>query len=334
MRLGAFVLSLFAALVLTGCEEQAPQDYINHPIGETAKNADKLWDVVFIIAVVIFVIVEGLLVFAVLKFRRRPDREAAQFHGNTKLEIILTLVPALLLAGLAVPMVSTLFANAEEHPDALQIRVVGKQFWWFYEYMDSGVVTANELHVPTGTPVTLFVEGDPNDVIHSYWAPRLFGKQDVVPGRTNVINMEAPRPGTYWGQCTEYCGLSHANMRLRVIAQAPEDFEQWLDDQGEDAQSPSSGDAAEGEQLFLENACAGCHTIGGTDAAGTVGPDLTHLASRKTFAGALFPMNEQNLIKWVTDAPGVKPGVKMPSFKGQLSADEIESIVAYLLTLE
>jgi cytochrome c oxidase subunit II len=333
-RAGALALLVFVALALVGCAEQAPQDYLNHPIGETAKDADRLWDIVFAIAVVMFVVVEGVLVLAVLKFRRKPGREAAQFHGNTKLEIALTLIPALLLAGLAVPMVSTLFAAAEEQPNALEITVVGKQFWWQYEYMESGVMTANELHIPTGTPVKLIIEGDPNDVIHSYWAPRLFGKQDVVPGRTNIINMEAPRPGTYLGQCTEYCGLSHANMRLRVIAQSPEDFEQWLSDQGQDADEAGSGAAGEGETLFLEGACAGCHTVGGTDAEGAVGPNLTHLASRTTFAGAMFPLTEQNLIKWVTDAPGMKPGVKMPSFKGELSSEEIESIVAYLMTLE
>jgi cytochrome c oxidase subunit 2 len=197
VRFAALGLLVLVALVMTGCAGEAPQDFLNHPIGDTAKSADRLWDIVFAIAVVIFVLVEGALVVAVLKFRRRPGREAAQFHGNTRLEIMLTLIPALLLAGLAVPMVSTLFATAEEQPGALEIRVVGKQFWWEYEYMDSGVITANELHVPTGTPIRLVIEGDPNDVIHSYWAPRLFGKQDVVPGRTNFINMEAPTPGTY-----------------------------------------------------------------------------------------------------------------------------------------
>jgi cytochrome c oxidase subunit II len=333
-RFAALGLLLVVALVMTGCEGRAPQDFLNHPVGEPAKDADRLWDIVFAIAVVIFVLVEAVLVFAVVKFRRRPGREAAQFHGNTRLEIVLTLIPALLLAGLAVPMVSTLFAAAEEQPGALQIRVVGKQFWWEYEYMDSGVITANELHIPTGTPIRLVIEGDPNDVIHSYWAPRLFGKQDVVPGRTNFINMEAPTPGTYWGQCTEYCGLSHANMRLRVIAQDPDEFEDWLALQEEPAAEPTSGAAAEGQKLFLENACAGCHAIEGTDAAARVGPDLTHLAGRSTFAGAMFETNEQNLVKWVTDAPGVKPGVKMPSFRGQLTSEEVESIVAYLLTLE
>lgn len=334
LRFAALGLLSLVAVALTGCESPAPQDYLNHPIGETARDADRLWDTVFAIAVVIFVLVEGVLIFAVVKFRRRPGREAAQFHGNTKIEIVLTLIPALLLAGLAVPMVGTLFAAAEEQEGALEVKVVGKQFWWEYEYMEAGVLTANELHIPTGTPIRLVIEGDPNDVIHSYWAPRLFGKQDVVPGRTNFINMEAPTPGTYWGQCTEYCGLSHANMRLRVIAQEPEDFEDWLAQQREPAEDQTSGDAAAGQKLFLEGACAGCHAIGGTDAVGRVGPDLTHLAGRSTFAAAMFETNERNLVKWVTDAPGMKPGVKMPSFRGQLTSEEVESIVAYLMTLE
>lgn len=334
LRFAALGLLSLVAVALTGCESPAPQDYLNHPIGETARDADRLWDTVFAIAVVIFVLVEGVLIFAVVKFRRRPGREAAQFHGNTKIEIVLTLIPALLLAGLAVPMVGTLFAAAEEQEGALEVKVVGKQFWWEYEYMEAGVLTANELHIPTGTPIRLVIEGDPNDVIHSYWAPRLFGKQDVVPGRTNFINMEAPTPGTYWGQCTEYCGLSHANMRLRVIAQEPEDFEDWLAQQREPAEDQTSGDAADGQKLFLEGACAGCHAIGGTDAVGRVGPDLTHLAGRSTFAAAMFETNERNLVKWVTDAPGMKPGVKMPSFRGQLTSEEVESIVAYLMTLE
>jgi cytochrome c oxidase subunit 2 len=271
-----------------------------------------------------------------VRFRARPGREAAQFHGNTKVEIALTAIPALILAGLAIPTVSTIFSLAEEPANALQIRVVARQFWWEYEYTDLDVKTANELHIPTGQPVFLTLEGA--DVNHSFWVPKLTGTQDVLPGRVNHMQFTASRPGTYLGQCKEYCGLSHANMRLRVIAHTPTEFQQWVSEQQEPASSPTEELAAEGERIFLEEdlpeggRCTDCHAIAGTDAQGTTGPDLTHFAARETFAGAIFRRTDENLANWLRDPEAVKIGALMPDYG--LSENQIRALVAYLQSLE
>ncbi|MEA2462185.1 MAG: cytochrome c oxidase subunit [Actinomycetota bacterium] len=328
------------ALGLTACSGDEPQNVLA-PVGKYALKEDRLWDLTFMFAAVIFVIVEGVLVFTLVKFRHRPGREAAQFHGNTKLEIILTLIPATILAGIAIPTVKTIFDVAEKPANALEVTVVGHQFWWEFRYTGLGpdgtdVVTANELHIPTGQEVYLTLEGKADDVNHSFWVPRLAGTQDVVPGRENHLLMRADTPDTYWGQCKEYCGLSHANMRQRVIAETPADFQTWLAEQQKPGVKPTGGVAAAGQKAFLANACVGCHTIGGTEAAAEVGPNLTHLASRKVFAGALLELNKENLIKWVSDAPSVKPGSRMPSGVKDLglSPQDVQDIVTYLLTLK
>ena len=327
------LLASVALLLLSGCVENSKQGYL-YPEGPIARRADSLWDVTILIAAVIFVIVQGLLIFAIIRFRERPGREARQFHGNTKVEIILTVIPALILAGLAVPTVSTVLALGKKPTgDVLEIKVIARQFWWEYQYTDLGVVTANEMHVPVDRPVYLTLEGD--DVIHSFWIPKLTGKQDVVPGRVNHMQFEAENAGReYFGQCTEYCGLSHANMRLRVFTHTQEDFDQWVDEQREPAAAPDSALAKEGRQIFLEEelpaggTCINCHAIQGTEAQATTAPDLTHFASRKTFAGALFQNTPENLSAWLRDPPGVKPGAKMPDYG--LSEDQIAALIAFL----
>ena len=328
-RLTLGVLTMSFALLGGACASDAgPQDFLS-PEGPIAERADGLWDITFGIAVAVFVIVEAVLVYTVIRFRRKPGREAAQFHGNTKVEVILTLIPTLILAGLAVPTVKAIADLAKAPPNALEVNVTAKQFWWQYEYPDAEVMTANELHVPTGQPVVLNLEA--TDVIHSFWIPKLTGTQDAVPGRTNRMQFTAEEPGEYWGQCKEFCGLSHANMRLRVIAHEPAEFEQWLLDQQQPAEASLSGAAAEGQDIFLQT-CATCHAVKGTDAQATTGPDLTHFASRDTFAGAMFKNNTENLKRWIDNPPAVKPGAQMPDYG--LSAQEIDAVVAYLQTLE
>ncbi len=324
------------ALFVVGCAEDAPQDFVQYQQGPGADEQDKLWDLTFGIATVIFVIVEGLLVFTLIRFRRRPGREAAQFHGNTKLEVILTVIPSLILAGVAVPTVRTIFAQSASPPDALHVRVVARQFWWEFQYPELGITTANEPHIPTGQPVTFELLGANDDVVHSFWVPRLGGSQDVVPGRQTRVIYEASEPGEYWGQCKEFCGLSHANMRLRVIAEEPAAFETWVREQAAPAAAPTDSLAQRGREVFLQSACAGCHTIAGTEAAGIVGPNLTHFASRGTFAGAMFQNTAENLRGWVADAPAVKPGARMPAGIRDLglTQEEVDAIVAYLLTLK
>lgn len=327
------LLALVAALA-TACDTSGPMDYLQQQDGPQADQADNLWDITFGIAVVIFFLVEGALIFTILKFRRKPGREASQFHGNTKLEVILTLIPSVILAGLAVPTVRTIFDAAAEPTGALNVVVDAKQFWWEYSYPDLDLVTANELHIPVDQAIYISVES--SDVVHSFWIPRLSGTQDAIPGRSNKMVIQADAPGEYWGQCKEFCGLSHANMRLRVIAHEQSDFDAWVADQREEAAEPNESLAREGQELFMSNACAGCHTIGGTVAAGRAGPDLTHFASRGTFAGAIFENEEGELRRWVADAPSMKPGVLMPSGTQELglNQNEVDAIVAYLLSLE
>lgn len=321
------------ALLAGACAEDAPLDFLNKQAGRGAERADQLWDITFLVAVVVFVLVEGALVFALFRFRHRPGREAAQFHGNTRVEIVLTLVPALILAALAVPTIKTIFDLAEDPPGALQVKVIGRQFWWEYQYTDLGFTAANELHIPVDKATRLTIEGASDDVIHSFSVPRLAGTQDVVPGRINFLTLEPTKEGEFFGQCKEYCGLSHANMRLRVIVQSESEFEQWVAEQSEDAAAPPEGSlAAQGREALLDGQCINCHAIQGTEAQATIAPDLTHFAARGTFAGAMFEVNERNLARWLANPPAMKPGARMPDYG--LSQDEIDALVAYLLSLE
>ncbi len=322
------------ALLLVACAADAPQDALR-PAGDNAQSADQLWTLVFWLAVAVFVVVEGLLVYALFRFRRRRGAAPGsprQVHGNTRMEIAWTIAPAVLLAFVAAPTVATIFELSSEPDDSLRVTVVAKQFWWEYEYQDSGVITANELHIPVGRPVALDLEG--TDVIHSFWVPRLAGKQDVVPGRRNFLWLSADEPGRYLGQCAEFCGLSHANMRIRVFAHPPGEFEQWLRDQAGNATEPTEPDAIEGKRIFEESQCVACHTVRGTPAEGRIGPDLTHFATRTSFGGAMFERTDEELRAWIRDAPGVKPGTLMPTGADMgLDDDDIDKLVAYLQSL-
>lgn len=325
--LGATLLAL--VVLFSGCADEYPQDFLNYQAGPNAEKADNLWDITILIAGVIFVIVEGLLVYALIRFRHKPGREAAQFHGNTKLEVVLTIVPALILVGLLIPSIATIFDIAKKPAGSLEITVTARQYWWQYEYSDFDFATANELHIPINQPIHLTLKGA--DVIHSYWIPRLTGTQDVVPNRENALTFSATEPGRYMGQCKEFCGLSHANMRLIVFAHEPADFQTWVAEQQKPAGAVTS-DTAAGEKLFLEGACVNCHAIEGTDAAATTAPDLTHFASRETFGGATFKLTPENLAEWLRDPPAMKPGSFMPDYG--LTEDEIADLVAYLMSLE
>jgi cytochrome c oxidase subunit 2 len=337
------VLLCGVALVFGACASNVPQDPLD-PGGEFARRPDELWNLTFAIAAAIFFLVEGALVYALVRYRHRPGRKAAQFHGNTPLEVALTAVPALILAGLAVPTISTIFTLGADPPDALPIKVVAHQFWWEFSYPEQGFKTANEMHIPTGRPVRLSLEGAASDpvtgeaeVIHSFWVPRLAGTQDITPGRTNHLLLEADDPGVYYGQCKEFCGLSHANMRIRVVAQSPGEFAAWVNEQN--APSVEAEAAAEGARLFagevgnLSQPCAACHAVDPSlQAQPAIGPNLAHFASRKTFAGATFENNAANLRTWLAGPSEMKPGALMPDLG--LTQSQIDALVAYLQTLK
>ena len=306
-----------------------------YPLGPRAVQADRLWDVTFGIAAVIFFVVEGALLYIVLKYRAgSANTSPKQLHGHTKLELLWTAIPAVILTGIAFMTVPVIFEQAREPENALKVEVIGHQWWWEYKY-ENGVVTANELHIPVNRPVLLDLRSA--DVIHSYWIPKLAGKQDVIPGRINHLTIEASEPGEYLGQCAEYCGLSHANMRAKAFAHEPADFDRWVTEQLADARVDDAA-VAEGRELFLNGTfaggqqCVSCHAVKGTPAAGVVGPNLTHLASRTRFAGSMFELNDENLRAWLKDPPERKPGSKMPNLG--LTDDQVNDLTAYLLSLK
>ena len=316
-----------ASLLLSACNSNLPQDALTCD-GPYCRRTDSLFNWVFGIAVVVFFLVEGLLVYALFKFRHRPGRAVpAQIHGNKRLEIAWTVAPAVLLAAIAVPTIVGIFGLTQRPPGAMSIRVVGHQWWWNVSYPRERVTTANEIHIPVGRPVELTITS--NDVIHSFWVPRLAGKQDLTPGRENHILMQADRPGTYVGQCAEYCGISHANMRLRVIADRPADFQAWIRQE----QRPAPQPPQDVLQILQNRGCGGCHVINGLEGfVGTIGPDLTHFGNRQTLAGAILENTPEQLALWLRDPPALKPGADMPNLR--MTPDEIRALVAYLRSLK
>ena len=317
-------------LVTAACAKHAPQTTLK-PEGQPGQKINGLFHLTFWIAAGVFVLVEFGVVYLIWRYRHRDDRpEPVQVHGNTRLEITWTVLPAVLLLFVAVPTFRTIFQLAKTPTDPIRVTVTGHQFWWQYDYTDLGITTANEVHMPTGRNIEFTVKSE--DVIHSFWIPRLSGKHDAEPGRVARISMKADNPGVYLGQCAEFCGLSHANMRLRAFAQTPDDFDKWVAAQKAPPATPTPGTpAGDGYALFSVKGCAGCHTVNGVS-TGMVGPNLTHVYSRSAFAGDTFDMTPDNLRMWLHDPPGVKPGSKMPNLN--LSSAEITNLIAYLQTLK
>ena len=319
---------------LSACIENAPLDSLS-PEGPYARSIDELFWITFWIAVVIFVIVQGALLLSVFVYKEKPDSpEPKQIHGNTKLEILWTVIPVLILAAIAVPTVRTIFDLAREPENALKIEVIGHQWWFEYKYPDYGITTANVLVIPADRPVRL--EMWSNDVLHNYWVPKLNGKRYLVPGQKTYLNLHADSAEEFWAQCGEYCGLSHSKMRGRVISLSKKDFENWVNNEKLDAQKelPEGSLAAEGQQVYLNAGCTQCHVInGGWDVQGdSIAPNLTHFANRNVLAGASLDNNKENLTKWLANPPEVKPGTFMPNL--ELSEKEIEALIAYLGTLK
>jgi len=331
-------LSLLSILTLAGC---AGSPTWFEPASSNAALITNLGTAIFVIAIGVFVVVESLLVFSVIRFSRKREGEPAQIEGNARFEIAWTAAPAIVLAVVFFLSLQTLNqvayspvapsgpAGTPAGGSALHVRVVGHQWWWEFDYPDLNIVTASELHVPVNTVVNFDLESV--DVIHSFWVPQLAGKTDVIPGHVNHTWFQASQTGTFHGQCAEFCGIEHALMRLDVVVETSDQFQAWVKQQ----QAPvatMTGDAARGEPLFLNGACIGCHTIDGTKAQGKVGPNLTHLASRKLFAGATFENNADNLKKWLANPPAMKPGTLMPNLN--LAPSDLDALVAYLTSLK
>jgi cytochrome c oxidase subunit 2 len=277
-----------------------------------------------------------VLIWAIIRYRHRPGAAVPpQIHGSTVLEVGWTIAPAVVLFIVAVPTISTIFKTSSEaamgagRGPSLQIKAIGHQWWWEFQYPDHQIVTGNEIHIPVGQPIAIALESV--DVIHSFWVPRLGGKQDVVPHRTNHIFFTADEPGMYWGQCVEFCGVQHANMKFRLVAHTPDEFQTWVQSQ-KAAPQPATGTAQEGQQVFMRSACVGCHTIQGTPAQGKVGPDLTHFGSRATVAAGMLDNTRENVARWLRDPQEVKPGNLMPNLR--LKEQDVELLVEYLESLK
>lgn len=309
------------------------------PASPPADSIRHLFFFVLAITGAIFVLVQGMLIYCIVRFRAPPGgstREPPQLYGSKPIEIAWTVAPLLTVFVLFLVVVRTISETKEAQPDALVVTVVGHQWWWEYRIEDERnegrpiVHVANELHVPVGRTILLKLQSQ--DVVHSYWIPRLAGKTDVVPGRTNTMwfRVAEDKPGIYLGQCAEFCGAQHANMLLEVHADPPEKFWAWLDNQAKNAREVPEVEA--GRRLFLELSCRSCHAIRGTSADGTAGPDLTHLMSRRKLASGMVDNDLPQLTRWIDDPQDTKPDCLMPSFK--LAPNQVRLLVDYLRTLD
>ena len=326
---------------LIGCTPDHPMSTFDAK-GPVAERQLSLFMMILWVATAVFVVVGGGLLYTIIRFRDKGDGvKPEQTHGNTKLEITWTIIPSIMLAIVAVPtIVSQFYISSPPDGEDIRINVDANQWWWEIEYPESGVVTANEIHVPVGKAVGVYLTSP--DVLHSFWVPKLAGKMDIVPGKTTYMWFQGDEVGNYHGQCAEFCGESHAYMRFRVIVDTEEDFNNWQQSQLADAKTPNSDQGKQGATLFITKGCIACHTIKGVPAAaGIIGPNLTHVGSRGTLAAGIMDMTDQNLSDWLENPNKSKPGNIM-SKQGiaytneavALTSEDISNLVAYLRALK
>lgn len=330
--------AMLLAVGCTGTERQSAVD----PAGAQADRIHALWNLFLWTTGVVYALVMAALAVAVLRPRPRGASDEPVAAPPIDREIRRGIVvSAAVLATVAV-LVVFLFADfvtgrridALGDPAAPVVTVTAHQWWWEVRYDDpdpsNTVITANELHLPVGVAVR--VELQSPDVIHSFWVPNLHGKTDAIPGQTTRTHLRADRPGVFWGQCAEFCGLHHANMRLVVTAEPEADFRAWLAGQRHNAPEPAAPGQVRGREVFLKGTCVLCHTVQGTRAASRVGPDLTHVASRPRIAAGTLPTTRGHLAGWVTDPHGIKPGVRMPA--NPLAPEDLNALLDYLESLK
>jgi cytochrome c oxidase subunit II len=314
--------------------------------GPESARIEHLFGLMFAVSAAVYVLVIAWAVAAYLKGRQQADTTPARSRVRVPVEAesdrsMYTVVSAAVAATVVILiglLVATVFTNRAVASlgasSAVTINLTGHQWWWEAEYVSSipseRFRTANELHIPVGRPVVLKVTS--RDVIHSVWIPNLQGKRDLIPGYTTAIWLQADRPGLYRGQCAEFCGLQHARMALYVTAESNSDFEKWREDQIRPAVQPGTGEAALGRDVFLHATCTQCHTIRGTIAGATLGPDLTHLATRGTIAAGTLPNRRGHLAGWIADAQRIKPGARMPP--NSIQSVDLQRLLTYLETLK
>ena len=310
------------------------------PAGTPAHSIFSLSMLVLSITTGIFLVVAGLLLYAILRYRHRKldadaGQEPPQIYGSTQIELSWTVIPILIVVMLFLATARIIFAtqNAPKPANALDVTVIGHQFWWEYHYPKLGIVTANELHIPVSDPrnsTPTYLTMTSADTDHSFWVPRLAGKTDLIPNRVNTMWIDPQSAGLYLGQCAQYCGTQHALMLLRVYADTPSQFAAWVARQ----QQPAVDDpaVAAGRDVFQHNACISCHSVRGTVATGQFGPDLTHVASRDTIASGAVPNTAANVRAFVDNPANFKPGALMPPM--HLNDHDLDAVTAYLMSLK
>lgn len=298
------------------------------PAGEAAANIDALWRFMLITSTAVFVLVLVLLLAAVAR-REGPAGEARERGDRRFIVAGGVVLPAVVLLGVLAFNISTVVSQPGGG-GTVDVEVVGKRWWWEVRYPEQGIVSANEVHIPTDEQVRIHLTGE--DVVHSFWVPQLAGKRDVIPGRETVLTLSADEPGVYEGRCAEFCGVQHANMDVFVVAHEPEEYEAWADRAAEPARQPRTAAQERGRETFMDVGCAGCHTLRGTPAGGQAGPDLTHFASRRTIGAGAATNTRGHLGGWVSNAQTIKPGNLMPP--QPVPADELADLLDYLESLE
>src|ERR1700734_3859418 len=328
---------LAARLCFSAPVDSSESPSIFQPESTPADSIFHLSLLVLTITGLIFLVVFGLIVYSIVKYRRRDggdDREPPQVYGSNQVELAWTVIPGLivLVLFLATARVIQSVQDAPEPPTSTRVIAVGHQFWWEFRYPSLGIVTANELHVPVSDPLhptPTFLTLLSTDTDHSFWVPRLAGKKDLIPNHPNSMWIDPHQTGVYFGQCAQYCGLEHAKMLLRVYVDSQEQFDKWVQHQKTTGGSDRS--VEEGRRVFESTGCINCHTVRGTVASGRFGPDLTHLMSRDTIASGIAPNTPDNLRKWIEDPDSMKEGSLMPAMK--LNDQDLDALVGYLGTL-
>jgi cytochrome c oxidase subunit II len=312
------------------------------PAGPQAVHIYGLWEVMLWTCIAVTLAILLAVVIALLRAPRSTSQTAPDVSSLVQTErkarnVVIAAVALSLVGLLGLILASVLVDRAlAQLPlrNAVNVEVTAHQWWWEIRYQDEQpsriFTTANEMHVPIGRPVLVTLKSD--DVIHSFWVPNLHGKKDLIPGRTSTIRFRADEPGVYRGQCAEFCGYQHANMSFLVIAEPEDQFEKWADAQRQSPPAPTDPIAERGKQVFLTSTCAMCHAVQGTPAGGQKGPDLTHVASRRTLAAGTIPNNAGYLAGWIVDPQRIKPGVNMP--QNSLPAEDLQALLAYLSTLQ
>jgi len=349
--------------LLAACGDETPRSIFDTN-ADAAEISAWMYNYIFWITVVVMVIVGAIFTYAVFRFRERPDDDGTlpeQVHGNLTAEIAWTIVPAIIVVAIMVPTVQNIYAldAAPALDKAVSIQVIGKQWWWEYDYrtftgQDTDghntykldFTTANELHVPANTPIAL--ELTSADVIHAFWVPRLFGKRDATPGRAYPIYFTSPDPGGYIGQCAELCGESHALMGIKIFVhptEGPDSYARWAENQRKPAEPPTAPLAIQGQQLFIDKGCVACHSIRGHERttmnpvarSRTTGPELTHVGERTTIAALTLPNTLDNLTRWIHKPAEIKGGAIManPKFNPtEVTEEEARAIATYLIRLK